>query len=278
MNRLTQFIGLAGVDPNENPAAVISGRYFSIILIAAVVWLVFQWHLELKDNLSLEDAWFANYTVWSLFVIETAVCTLLVQNRWRYLKTNWLNIVIVIAGLPLLMWEVGPVITLLRVLRLILIFALISPWISLCARFLTDNRLDTTILAAFIILVLAGMLIAGIDPGIKSVEDGIWWAWVTVSTVGYGDMVPTTRIGKIFGGVLILVGMGLFSIITANFTALFVRRNAKKNQYMQEKWSRAFQELEQNKYRQEKILGQIKSMQKQMSTLGQTINQPPSSQ
>ena len=65
---------------------------------------------------------------------------------------------------------------------------------------------------------------AGIDPDIDTVWEGIWWAWVTVSTVGYGDTVPESAAGKIFGAVVILFGVGFFSLLTASFSAYFVSR------------------------------------------------------
>ena len=71
---------------------------------------------------------------------------------------------------------------------------------------------------------MAGLLMAGIDPNIDTVWEGIWWAWVTVSTVGYGDTVPESAAGKIFGAVVILFGVGFFSLLTASFSAYFVSR------------------------------------------------------
>jgi voltage-gated potassium channel len=71
---------------------------------------------------------------------------------------------------------------------------------------------------------MAGVMMAAIDPGILTVGDGIWWALVSVTTVGYGDIVPTSGVGRVFGGALILIGLGLFSLLTASLTAIFVNR------------------------------------------------------
>ena len=71
---------------------------------------------------------------------------------------------------------------------------------------------------------MSGVLIAGIDPTIETIWQGIWWAWVTVATIGYGDVVPQSTAGKVFGAVVILFGLGFFSLLTASFSAYFVSR------------------------------------------------------
>jgi voltage-gated potassium channel len=95
-------------------------------------------------------------------------------------------------------------------------------------RVLARHHLGSTLAVSMVITVIAGIMIAGIDPGITSVTDGIWWAWVTVTTVGYGDVVPVTLEGKLFGALLIAMGIGLFSMITASFTVYFVEQDEQE--------------------------------------------------
>jgi len=89
---------------------------------------------------------------------------------------------------------------------------------------LARNHLGTVLLVALIFTLSSGMLIASLDPSIESVWDGIWWAWVTVATVGYGDIVPQSVAGKLFGALVILFGVGFFSLLTASFSAYFISR------------------------------------------------------
>ncbi|MGB0578080.1 MAG: potassium channel family protein, partial [Limisphaerales bacterium] len=95
-------------------------------------------------------------------------------------------------------------------------------------RTLAKNSLGPTLLVSFIIVVMAGIFIAAIDPAINSPWDGIWWAWVTVTTVGYGDLVPQSPQGRIFGGLLMILGLGLFSLITATFSAFIIARDEEE--------------------------------------------------
>jgi len=71
--------------------------------------------------------------------------------------------------------------------------------------------------------VAAGIVVSLVDPkDFPTVEDGIWWAIVTLGTVGYGDIVPTTVTGRIVGVVLIVFGVTFISFLTATVTSAFV--------------------------------------------------------
>ena len=83
-------------------------------------------------------------------------------------------------------------------------------------------------MVSFIIVVVSGTLMALIDPNIETPLDGIWWAWVTITTVGYGDIVPGSTVGRLFASALILLGIGLFSMLTASFSAFFLSQQEDK--------------------------------------------------
>jgi voltage-gated potassium channel len=69
----------------------------------------------------------------------------------------------------------------------------------------------------------AGILMTIIDhKDFATVGDGIWWAIVTLGTVGYGDIVPHTAWGRVVGSVVIVVGVTFLSFLTATVTSMFV--------------------------------------------------------
>jgi voltage-gated potassium channel len=83
-------------------------------------------------------------------------------------------------------------------------------------------------MVSFIIVIMSGTLMAIIDPNIETPLDGIWWAWVTITTVGYGDIVPGSTAGRLFGSALILLGIALFSMLTASFSAFLLSQQEDK--------------------------------------------------
>jgi voltage-gated potassium channel len=75
----------------------------------------------------------------------------------------------------------------------------------------------------FVIAFGAGVLVTIVDSkDFPTLEDGIWWAIVTLGTVGYGDLVPTTTTGRIVGSLVIIFGVTFISLLTATVTSAFV--------------------------------------------------------
>lgn len=71
--------------------------------------------------------------------------------------------------------------------------------------------------------ILAGVLVSVIaSKDFPTVGTGIWWAIVTLATVGYGDVVPTTPWGKVVGSVVIVLGVTFLAFLTATVTSYFV--------------------------------------------------------
>ena len=73
-----------------------------------------------------------------------------------------------------------------------------------------------------------GVLIYFIDPAVKTPWDGIWWAWETITTVGYGDIIPSTIWSRVLGITLMLMGVLLVSLLTANFSAYLISKSSEK--------------------------------------------------
>jgi len=217
------LIGLPGVAADERSAARLWASRFELPMILLAMWIVIEWYLKAKGIYPARIDRFTDWIIWLFFVLETVVLTSLVENKLRYLRNNWMNLLIISMGVPLL-WGGGTYAAALRALRVLLIFPLLLSTSDTIRKVLERNHLGTTLLVALAFTLMSGLLIAGIDPSIDTIWDGIWWAWVTVATVGYGDTVPQSGAGKVFGAVVILFGVGFFSLLTASFSAYFVSR------------------------------------------------------
>jgi len=229
MSRLDiqSIIGLAGVAKDENDKAKRVGRKFEIPMLLVAIWIVVEWYAGLQGVFPRTYAHITDLIIWLFFVSETITLTYLTNDKLRYLRTNWINLLIILAGVPVI-WGVSSYTGMLRSLRLLLLAAIFVNLSDTIRQVLSRNHLGITLVIAFIIVMLSGILISGIDPNIKTIWDGLWWALVTVTTVGYGDVVPVSAAGKLFGAILILLGIGLFSLLTASFSAFFVSKEELK--------------------------------------------------
>ena len=98
----------------------------------------------------------------------------------------------------------------------------IKNFINLIERVFNSRRLRTILGVLIICIVSFGFVFYLVEPQIKTFGDGIWWALVTITTVGYGDITPLTTLGRFVAGSLMFVGLGLIATVTAIVSAKFV--------------------------------------------------------
>lgn len=224
---LAGSFGLSGIDRDENHRAVKVGRLFEWPMILIAFWIILEWYIESKSMEPLLLTFYSDWFIWGFFVIETLVLCFLVDNKIHFLKRNWGGLVIIVAGFPWL-WDAFPIAGGLRVLRLLVLFSLLFSMSTSARKILSHNNLGTTLIVSFIVVVFAGTIMAAVDPGVETPLDGIWWAWVTVTTVGYGDLVPSSTAGRLFAGLLMLLGIAIFSLLTASFSTFFLAQTEEK--------------------------------------------------
>ncbi len=99
-----------------------------------------------------------------------------------------------------------------------------------------ESALLTVIFLAIVVLEFASIFVLVTernDPNanIKTASDALWWAYVTVTTVGYGDEYPVTNSGRVVGVLLMTIGVGLFGVITGYLANAFLKpKSAEQNE------------------------------------------------
>ena len=219
-----RFIGAAGVNREESLAARRTGIVLEVPMLIASLWILLNWISEgSSSSYNIYDIY-----LWGFFIVETVVLSFLVNDTRLYLRSNWLNLIIVVTGIPMLLgWPTH--LGALRLLRVIIVFALLMHISGRVKKMLSRNELAATGLASLIVIVMAGILMSALEPNINGPLEGIWWAWVTITTVGYGDVVPETHTGRAFASIIIFLGLGLFAALTASFTSFFISQREEKN-------------------------------------------------
>ncbi|MCH0542048.1 potassium channel family protein [Streptomyces sp. MUM 203J] len=156
------------------------------------------------------------WVVWGAFAVDYIVRLVVSPARWEFVRGHWLDLLSVL--LPLLQ----P----LRLLRLVSTLMLVGRR----ARMASQIRLTTYVAGAVTGLLMFGSLAVlqverdAPDGNIKTLGDAVWWSFTTMTTVGYGDHSPTTGLGRLLAVGLMLSGIALLGVVTANIAAWFISR------------------------------------------------------
>lgn len=89
-------------------------------------------------------------------------------------------------------------------------------------RFFTYRRLGYPLALSLTILLLGGVGFWVLEPKVETLSDGLWLAFTTAATVGYGDIVPSTHSSRAFAVVVVMLGLAVLSLVTASVAAVFV--------------------------------------------------------
>lgn len=172
-----------------------------------------------------------NWVIWAGFAAELGLVLTVARNKRAALRAHLLDVAIVVLTIPFAPALLASLrlARLLRLLRLLRLAALGSRAIA-AERVLTTRRgFRYVALLTLLLVVLAGVAASIADAeDISSPWTGVWWAIPTVTTVGYGDVVPHTAIGRTIAAALMLVGIGFVSILTAVIASSFVAHDANQ--------------------------------------------------
>ncbi len=182
-----------------------------------------------------------------IYVFDIFVCIILSiefvynlknsNNRKEFFKNNWfytialipdylLSLILSLFGLSNIAW----IVRLIRLLRIGRVLILFKKNIKMFTNFIKETHLDK--LLTFVIILVMSLSIAFfvLDESANTFSDGLWYVLVTLATVGYGDLVPTSTNGRIIGFILIIVGIITFSVLTAAISSIYTKRIEKENQ------------------------------------------------
>ncbi len=175
----------------------------------------------------------ADWFIWAVFALEYVIRLTLTDKRWRFVRREWPELLIVVLPFlrPLRLVRSARALRLLRLVRLVGVLGELGQqgW-----RLLARHGLNYALLVTGIVLLGAAALVLAVEEGgegsINSFGDALWWAVTTVTTVGYGDTFPVTPAGRGIAAFLMLAGIALFGVLTANVAAFFIEQEQKPEQ------------------------------------------------
>lgn len=169
----------------------------------------------------------ADWFIWAAFAIEYVVRLSLTDRRWRFVRREWPDLLIILLPFlrPLRIARSAPA---LRLLHLARVVAVLGEAGQELRRLFVRHQLHYAVVVGGLGVVgcAAAVLAFEEDRGgpIDSFGDALWWAITTVTTVGYGDTFPVTPAGRGVAALLMVAGIALFSVLTANLAAFMLER------------------------------------------------------
>jgi voltage-gated potassium channel len=211
-----------------------TGRRFDVLLIIAILGSI---AVAVFDTVTQVHArygaifyaleWFFTLA----FTLEYVMRIVVVDRPWRYMR-SFFGIVDVLAVLPtwISLFAAGSqyllVVRALRILRIFRILKLTRYvgeadllWLTLIRARRKVLIFFSTILTLVLIFGALMYLIEGPEDGFTSIPTSMYWAIVTMTTVGFGDITPKTTLGKMLTSVIILIGYSIIAVPTGIFTA-----------------------------------------------------------
>ncbi len=189
------------------------------VLIALIIDTFFKIPDETSKLLNYIDI-----VICIFFFIEFLIRFIQSPNKLKFMRWGWIDL---ISSIPMIGFlRAGRIFRLIRLLRIIRAFRSTKMFVEHIFKNKTEGTLTSVLVIAILLVIFSSIAILQVetDPNsnIKTAEDAIWWAYVTITTVGYGDKFPVTTEGRIIAAFLMTAGVGMFGTFTAYIASLFV--------------------------------------------------------
>lgn len=169
--------------------------------------------------------------IYGFFLTEYIIRLLSAANKKEFFKNNLLDLIAIIpfssAFRIFRAFKTARILKLARLLKTTRLLALFGRVIAKANKFLNTNGFKYMLLLSFVMVGIGGVCISFAEG--MSIPDGLWWAFVTATTVGYGDISPSTLYGRIIACLLMICGIGMIGSLTSTITAFFFNRKDEQS-------------------------------------------------
>jgi len=211
------------------------------VLVALFIDTFFKLSPELSKLLALIDD-----LICVVFLIDFFARFFKAESKVEFMKWGWIDL---ISSIPTLAYfRVGRAFRLFRLLRILRAFRSLRDFASHVFRHRVQSAFGSVAIIAVLMVIFSSVAILQVEnapnSNIRTAEDALWWSYVTITTVGYGDKYPVTTEGRIIAAVLMTVGAGLVGTFTGFAASWFVEGRLEEQEEEEE--------LEKKKQREER--------------------------
>lgn len=198
------------------------------VLLALLVDTFFALDPEVSRLLSLIDD-----LICIVFLYDFGVRFYQAENKLKFMKWGWIDLISSIPTLEFL--RPGRALRVFRLLRILRAFRSVKSLVNHVFQHRVQGTFTSVAIIAVLMVIFSSIAILQVenDPNsnIKTAEDALWWSYVTITTVGYGDRYPVTTEGRIIAAFLMTVGVGLFGTFTGFVASWFVEERKVESEF-----------------------------------------------
>ncbi|GAA3194761.1 potassium channel family protein [Lentilactobacillus kefiri] len=167
--------------------------------------------------------------IWLFFLIDYLIRFKQARSKKNFLISNLFDLIALIPSHPIfIFFRIARIYSIVRYYNLLWRFGLSGKLTRALHKFMYDTGFIYLLSISLVILIFSSLIFASFEH--DSLQNALWWAISTATTVGYGDVVPKTDGGKIISAVLMLGGIGFLGLLTSTITDFFTTQDKQDDQ------------------------------------------------
>lgn len=211
-------------------------KFYNIIttILALVVVIIFflDLILNLGDDLIRIFA-ILNNVIYIIFVLDYCTRLCISDNKRNFMLNNKIDLISILPFNSIFKsFRIARIVKVLKFTKFIRVLAFAANFWKRINLIIKFNNFNYVLVFTTVTIIIGAILISIVEG--MSFSDSIWWSFVTSTTVGYGDISPSTDMGRIIASVLMLVGIGFISILTSTIATFFLTEKTDKNNFKSE--------------------------------------------
>ena len=216
--------------------------YYDIVMAILAMTIIATLLIQGRSYLTSEQQTiiqFVDYTIWIIFVIDYITRLILAKNKLSFIRDNIIDLISI---LPLdFMFQGLRTVRLIRVFYMFRVFVYLNRLYDQLNEIITTNNFHHVLWLTFSTIFGGAIAISYVDD--MEIGDALWWSIVTTTTVGYGDIAPSSVGGRIIAVFLMIVGIGFLSTLTSTISTYFINKKPTSSSFKEETLQQIIQKL-----------------------------------